>query len=130
MNNNPKTNNGAIFFILIPLFIIIAAFIYDNVVRIVSDKNYIKTTETIMKDVLTNSYTNKEEMVKKLYEDKKLETEQLNVNYQDGVLYVYNVHSYPAFFGLVFGVKSYRSEVSLKAYKVNNEIKIEEVKEG
>ena len=83
-----------------------------------------------MKDVLTNSYTNKEEMVKKLYEDKKLETEQLNVNYQDGVLYVYNVHSYPAFFGLVFGVKSYRSEVSLKAYKVNNEIKIEEVKEG
>ena len=62
MNNNPKTNNGAIFFILIPLFIIIAAFIYDNVVRIVSDKNYIKTTETIMKDVLTNSYTNKEEM--------------------------------------------------------------------
>ena len=130
MNNNPKTNNGAIFFILIPLFIIIAAFIYDNVVKIVSDKNYIKTTETIMKDVLTNSYTNKEEMVKKLYEDKKLETEQLNVNYQDGVLYVYNVHSYTAFFGLVFGVKSYRIEVSLKAYKVNNEIKIEEVKEG
>ena len=33
MNNNPKTNNGAIFFILIPLFIIIAAFIYDNVVE-------------------------------------------------------------------------------------------------
>lgn len=129
MNNKPK-GNGAIFFILIPLFIIIAAFIYDNVVRVVSDKNYIKTTESIMKDVLTNSYNNKEEMVKKLYEDKKLETEQLNVTYQDEILYVYNVHSYPAFFGLVFGVKSYRSEVSLKAYKVNDEIKIEEVKEG
>ena len=130
MNNKPKSNNGVIFFILIPLFIIIAAFIYDNIIKIVSDKNYIRTTESIIKDVLTNSYSNKEEMVKKLYEDKKLETEQLNVTYKDDVLYVYNVHSYPAFFGLIFGVKSYRSEVSLKAYKVNNEIIIEEVKEG
>lgn len=130
MNNKPKSNNGVIFFILIPLFIIIAAFIYDNIIKIVSDKNYIRTTESIIKDVLTNSYSNKEEMVKKLYEDKKLETEQLNVTYKDDVLYVYNVHSYPAFFGHVFGVKSYRSEVSLKAYKVNNEIIIEEVKEG
>ncbi len=124
-----KTKGTWIFFILIPIFLIIAAFIYDSVIKSATEKNYRKTTENIIKDVLSNSYNDKAEWVKKLYEEKNLETKQLNVTYQNDILYVYNVHTFPAFFGLVFGIKSYRTEVNLKAYKVDNEIKIEEVKE-
>lgn len=129
MQNNKKSG-GTIFFILIPLFIIIAAFIYDNVIMVVAKKNYRLATESIIKDVLTNSYNNKTEMVEKFYQDKNLETDQLNVKYEDNVLYIYNVHTFPAFFGKVLGVNSYRTEVNLSGYKDNNnEIKIEEVKE-
>ena len=126
-----KTNSKAkIFIVLIPLFIIIAAFIYDNVLMSVQQKKYRIDTENIIKDVLTNSYSEKEDIVKRLYEEKKLEVEQLNVRYENDILYIYNVHTYPAFFGYVFGIKSYRTEVNLKAYKdEENNIKIEEIKE-
>ncbi len=130
MDKKRKSGSG-VFFILIPLFIVIAAFIYDNVLMVIAKKNYRLATESIIKDVLSNSYNNKTEMVEKFYQDKKLETEQLNTTYEDNVLYIYNVHTFPSFFGRVLGVKSYRTEVDLKCYKnENNEIIIEEVEEG
>ena len=127
---NKKKTNGTMFFILIPIFVIIASFVYDNVLMVVAKKNYRLATDTIIKDVLTNSYYDKADMVKKFYEDKNLEIEQLDVVYEDDILYIYNVHNFPAFFGRIFGVNSYRTEVNLKAYKnTNNEIIIEEVNE-
>ncbi len=125
-----KKNNSKVFYILIPLLFIIAAFFYDNILIIGQKKYYQKETEAIIKDVLTNSYNNKEEMVKKLYEEKNLETIQLNTRYENNILYVYNNHTFSAFFGYVFGIKSYRTEVNFKAYVDDkNEVKIEEIKE-
>ncbi len=124
-----KKSGGKIFFILIPIFIVIASFLYDNIIMVTSRKKYRLDTELIIKDVLTNSYYEKEEMVKQFYEDKNLETEQLNVKYEDDVLYIYNIHTFPAFFGKVFGVNSYRAEVDVKAYKDGDKIIIEDMKE-
>ena len=127
---NKKKSNGYIFFILIPIFMLIASFIYDNAIKVGIEKKYYSDSENIIKEVLTNSYPNKEEIVKNLYEDKNLEIEQLNVTYKNNIIYVYNVHSYSAFFGRIFGINKYRTEVNLKGYIKNNEIIIEDVKEG
>ena len=127
---NKKKSNGYIFFILIPIFMLIASFIYDNAVKVGIEKKYHNDSENIIKEVLTNSYPNKEEIVKNFYEDKNLEIEQLNVTYKNDILYVYNVHAYYAFFGRIFGINKYRTEVNLKGYIKNNEIIIEDVKEG
>ena len=124
-----KTTNGKIFIIIIPIFMIIAAFIYDNIIKIAAEKKYYNDSVAIIKDVLTNSYPNKEDIVKERFEEKNLEIEQLNVKYENNILYTYNVHSYHAFFGRIFGIKKYRTEINLKAYVKDNEVIIEEVKE-
>ena len=122
-----KKSNSYIFIILIPLFFIIVAFLYDNILMISSNKAYMETSKSIIEDVLINSYYDKETEVKKLYEDKKLETNQLNVIYDGEKITVYNVHTYPSFFGVVLGINSYRTEVDLTGYKdASGDIIIEE----
>ena len=122
MRNN-KGQSGLVFIILIPIFFIIVAFLYDNILIITTNKAYREISESIITDVLTNSYYDKAEQVKNLYEKNKMEIEQLNAQYDGEYLTVYNVHTYPSFFGVAIGVKSYRTEVNLIAYK-NSEDKI------
>lgn len=119
---------GSVFYILIPIFIVIVAFIYDNVLIVVNNKSYRSVSESIIKESLTYSYKDINSLVKDGYEKKKLETDQLYVSYDEGVLYVYNSHNYPSFFGRVFGMNSYRVEVNLKAYKNGEDIIIEDYK--
>ena len=113
MNRNGK---GAIFIIIIPIIFAILAFLYDNILMITTSKAYREVTDLIINDVLSNSYTNKEEEVKRLFEEKNMETDQLNVNFDGEYLTVYNVHSYPSFFGTVLGINTYRTEVDVTAY--------------
>lgn len=128
MNN--KGQSGAIFIIVIPLVLLILAVIYDNVMQVVAQNRYKDVTNTIIKDVLENSYADKEQIVKDLYEKNKYETTQLDVKWENDVLTIYNVHVFPSFFGYVVGVKTYRTEVYVTAHKDNDKIIIEEVKEG
>ena len=120
-----KKSNGIVFILLIPIIFIILAFAYDNIMIIIENKGYEEITNSIIKEALTNSYSDKEARVKQAFEEKKLETEQLSVSYEDNVLYVYNVHLYPSFFGKAVGVKSYRTEVDLKGYQKEDKIIIE-----
>ena len=83
-------SNSKIFIIIIPIIILIASFLYDNVIMIVGRNNYRMVTENIIKDVLTNSYADKVGMVIKSYEEKGLETEQLDVRYEDNILFLCN----------------------------------------
>jgi len=124
MNN--KGQSGIVFIISIPIIFIILAFLYDNALMIIENKRYKEVTETIIKDVLTNSYYNKEEEVINLYEKNHLEVEQLNTSYDGEILTVYNVHSYNSFFGVILGIKTYRAEVDVRAYKDTDKIIIED----
>ena len=123
-----KNKGSAAFIIIIPILIVLLAFLYDNILMITNNKAYKEITNSIVKEAVSNNYTDMEGFIKQEYNDKKLETDQLRVTYDNGVLTVYNVHTYPAFFGIVFGVKTYRAEVNVEAYlNENNEVQIKEV---
>lgn len=125
MKNN-HGQSGALFIIIIPIIFIVLAFIYDNVMIIITNNKYNLVSKEIVKEVLTNSYNDKAEEVKKLYEKNNYEIDMLVVSYENEVLKVYNSHSYPSFFGNVLGIKSYRTEINLEAHKENDDIIIEE----
>ena len=124
-----KNGKGAVFIILIPIIFVIAAFLYDNFMMVSNNKTYREVTESIIKDVFEYNYDDKEYQIRKAYEEYKYDTSQLAVNYEDGVLTLYNVHTYPAFFGLILGVKSYRTEVHVNAYMSGNDVVIEDIVE-
>ncbi len=124
-----KGQSGTTFIIVLPIIVLVMAFLYDNALMMFSNNKYREVSKSIIKDVLTNSYTDKEKTVKSLYEKNHYETEQLNVEYNGNILSIYNVHYYPSFFGNILGVRTYRVEVSYKATKDADIILIEENKE-
>lgn len=128
MNN--KGQSTVLFILLVPVFLLILAFIFDNGMMIVEKIRLNSTTKIIIKDLLTNSYTNYEEMAKSMYEKNKIETELLDVKYKDDVLTIYNSHSFPSSFGRLLGIKSYRVESGYQGYVENDKVIIKEVENG
>lgn len=126
MNN--KGQSTIIFIIIIPLLLLVLAFIFDNAMIIVENNRFNSVTKTIIKDVLTNSYSDKEEKVKELYEKNKYETDLLETGYDGSNLTVYNSHSYSSFFGKLIGQNSYRTEVNYTSHKDGDNIVIEKIK--
>ena len=125
---NKKGQSTAIFIILIPLLLLALAFIVDNALIIVENNRFASVTKTIMKDVLTNSYSDKESEVGVLYQKNKYETDLLTTSYDGEYLTIYNSHTFSSFFGKLVGHSSYRTEVNYKAHiDENNEVIIEKV---
>lgn len=119
--------NQWIFVVLIPLFMLFIAFIFDFALMFTQDIRVDLTTKKIMKDSLTypksDYYTN----IKESFKKQKIETELLVVDYDEGYLTVYNSHSYTSFFGRLIGVNNYRSDVHLTGHKEGKKIILEEV---
>ena len=124
-----KGQSSAIFIIIIPIIILALAFLYDNAMMIVTTNRLKLVTKDIIKEVLVNSYADKESIVKDLFEENKYETEQLSVEYDGTTIKVYNIHSYPSIFGNLFGIKKYRAEVYMAGHLENDEVIIEEIEE-
>lgn len=123
---NSKGQSGAIFIILIPIVFIILAFVYDSAMSVIENKKFKQTTDNILTDVLTNSYSDYEETIKELFEQNGYEIEQLSYDYDGEKITVYNSHTYTSFFGQIIGIKSYRTQVYESAYIENNKVVIEE----
>jgi hypothetical protein len=125
--NNKKGQSTTIFIILIPLFFLALAFIFDNIMIVVENNRFNSVTKSIIEDVLSNSYNDKTGEVKTLYEKNKYETDLLDTKYENDVLTIYNSHSYSSFFGKIIGVKSYRCEVNYKGYLKGNKVVVEKI---
>ena len=119
-------SNSKIFFILIPIFIVVLSFLFDIGSQIVQDKRLEIVTKDIIKDSLTTNVNDYYKKAKEIYEDKKIKTELLEVIYENNTLIIRNSHSYPTLFGRIFGVNTYRSSVAIKGIKNNDEIIFEE----
>lgn|SRR5574344_766864 len=123
MNN--KGQSTVIFIILIPIILLVLAFIFDNGMIIVENTRFKSTSKTIIKDLLTNSYTNYADEAKKMYEKNKFETDLLDVKYDNGYLTIYNSHSYNSFFGKILGIRSYRCEINYRGHVKDGKVVIE-----
>lgn len=125
MKNN-KGQSGSIFIILVPIIFIVLAFIYDSAMTVIENKKFKQTTDDILTDVLSNSYSDYEGTIKELYEKNGYEIDQLSYDYDGETITIYNSHTYTSFFGQIIGIKSYRTQVYESAHKEKDKVIIEE----
>ena len=114
------------FFILIPIFMLIFSFLFDTVLILVEQNRVKITTNNIVTECFTLNVPDYYEKVKTMYEKQKINTELLEVSFDNDVLLIYNSHSYPSFFGKLLGMNSYRVETMVKGYLNGEEVVIEE----
>lgn len=119
--------NAWLFFIIFPIGFLFLAFIFDNAIIFVENKRLEIVTKNIIEKTLTSNVNNYYEKVKSEFDNKKITTSQLEVNYENKKLYIYNSHSITSFFGRIFNINSYRAEISMQGYLLNDKVIIEEV---
>lgn len=108
MKNNGKSN--IIFLILIPFILIATLIIIDTLISYGVNKKFKNDTETIIKDVLTNDELNYDEYydeVKRLYEKKNYDIDQLVVESNDYNFYLENEYKY---FNLISSLKNTKNK--------------------
>lgn len=125
---NRKAQSTVLFVILVPIILLVLAFIFDNGMLLVEKVRLKSTTKVIISELLSKSYTNYEEMAQELYEKNKIDTNMLVVEYENEVLTIYNSHSFTSVFGRLLGVRSYRVEINLQGKLVDEDVVITEVK--
>jgi len=123
----PKEGRETIFFFLIPIFILLIAVIFEFVMINVQERRIANANEYILTNVLTTNVTDLHERVERLYDEKNIDTERLEVNEIDGYVYIHNLHRYDSFFGRVLGIGHYTVQISIRGHEDNGEIIIEEV---
>ncbi|MFA6753188.1 MAG: hypothetical protein WCR93_02820 [Bacilli bacterium] len=119
--------NAWLFFIIFPIGFLFLAFIFDNAIIFVENKRLEIVTKNIIEKTLTSNVNNYYEKVKSEFDNKKITTSQLEVNYENKKLYIYNSHSITSFFGRIFNINSYRAEISMQGYLLDDKVIIEEV---
>ena len=119
--------NAWLFFIIFPIGFLFLAFIFDNAIIFVENKRLEIVTKNIIEKTLTSNVNNYYEKVKSEFDNKKITTSQLEVNYENKKLYIYNSHSITSFFGRILNINSYRAEISMQGYLLDDKVIIEKV---
>ena len=116
-----------LFFIIFPIVLLFLSVIFDNAIVFVENKRLEVVTKNIIEKALNSNVNDYYEKVKLEYENKKITTHQLEVNYENEKLFIYNSHSITSFFGKIFNINSYRAEVSMQGYLLDGKVVIQEV---
>lgn len=108
MNNNGKSN--FILILLIPIFFIITLIIVDTFVSYLTNKNYKRVTENIIREVMENEDLDYEEYydeIKRLYKINNYDTDMLAVSADEYKVTVDNEHKY---FGIISSITNRSGE--------------------
>lgn len=123
INNHGQTL--VIFVILLPVLLMIMAFVVDisymyyesnkleNTTNMIIKKNYDKRLDDDIKNTIKN-----------LYKKNDINTSNLKVEGKEEYLKIQNNYKVSSIFGKIIGIKTYKIKVSLKGYKDNNNLKI------
>lgn len=117
MKNNGKSN--IIFLILIPIILIATLIIIDTLISYGANKKFKNDTETIIKDVLTNDELNYDEYydeIKRLYEKKNYDIDQLVVESNDYNFYLENEYNYFNLFSSLKNTKNKKEYVTILGF--------------
>ncbi len=112
-----------LFVILIPILLLLAAFVIDMGV-IISNKAHLKeVTKLAIKENVDNlEDTNK---IKKILEINKVDVNNLEINIIDNKINIKNEISVKSIFGSVVGILDYKIKINITGYKSNDKIIIE-----
>jgi len=119
MNNKGQTL--VLFIILIPVFIMLAAFIIDTGLIIRESTRLKATTKTVLQDVYYKEYKN-EAMIKELLEENDISTNNLKIKITPDKINVKNAYEIESMFGKIIGLKEYNVKIDLTIKEENNKL--------
>lgn len=119
MDNKGQTL--VVFVLLIPLFMVLAAFIIDNSMIVNRNLHLKNVTKDIIRNDLINE-TMTDDKIKDLLKRNSIPTNELEIKREEGKLNIKNHYFIDSIFGKVVGINSYELEIDItgeiKANKV------------
>ncbi|MBQ9834669.1 MAG: pilus assembly protein [Bacilli bacterium] len=116
-----KGQTLVVFVLLIPLFMVLAAFIIDNSM-IVSENLHLKN---VTRDIIRNDLTKEmldDDKIKKILEKNDIPTKELEVIRKEGKLNIKNHYFIDSIFGKVVGINSYELEIDITGEVKENKV--------
>jgi len=119
---NKRGQTLILFIILIPLIIMLVAFVID-VGLIVSENNRLReVTKNIIEEVIKNDNT---EIVKKVYEKNDVDTKNLEVIYEENKIRIKNKIDVYSIFGGIIGISKYSVKIDMTGEVINGKLFID-----
>lgn len=119
MNKNGQTL--VIFVILIPLFLILAAFIIDNSLIVSNSLKTKSVTRSIITNCLKKSNCDQEKIVD-LYKKNDIPIDDVDVFITDDEISITNNYYVDSIFAKIIGIKNFEIKVNIKGVLKDNKI--------
>lgn len=126
MNNKGQTL--VLFIILIPILLILLAFIIDTGILVREANRLNSVTKTVLKD--TYKKDDKEKLIKELLEKNKIKTDNLKLKIIKDQVNVKNSYEIESVFGKIIGIKNYTVKTDLTVYEEDGVLKFKKGIEG
>lgn len=120
---NKKGQTLIMFVVLIPLLLVLGAFVVDIAYITENQTKLTNTTKVIIQEALNKDLS--EQQIKLLYEENEIDTTNLNITKSQNILNIRLQYYKPSIFGGIVGIKKYKIKVNMKGIKKENKIIIE-----
>jgi len=120
---NKRGQTLALFVILIPILLVIAAFVIDMGV-VIYNKSHLKEVSKMALNENVDNLDNTNN-IKKILEKNKVDINNLEINIIDNKINLKNEIEVESIFGAIIGIKNYKVKMNITGYKNNGQIIIE-----
>ena len=118
MNN--KGQVLVLFVILIPVLIIVSALIVDTGLVLKEKSKLVGTTKVIMAEMIEEGKTISQ--AQELYTENDIPIDNLEISQVGEIVKIKNSYQIKSAFGDIIGIKSYKVNIKIEAYKKDNKI--------
>ena len=122
---NSKGQSVVAFIIIVPIFLLLLAFIVDTGLVLNEYTKLESLTKTILKktyeDRMQSNYLNE---IKTLYKKNNISTQNIEVIVLDDMVKIENEYNTKSIFGQIIGIKKYDLKIKMKVYNENNNLKV------
>lgn len=116
-----KGQTLVVFVLLIPLFMVLAAFIIDN--SMIVNKNL--HLKNVTKDIIRNNLINEmmtDDKIKTLLKRNSIPTNELEIKREEGKMNIKNHYFINSIFGKVVGINNYELEIDITGELKDNKV--------
>lgn len=115
---NKKGQTLIAFVILLPVLLLLLAFVVDTGFLLQENTKLTSTTKTILKTMYEEKENiHFEENVKNLYQKNNIPTENVNLTIHAQEVIIENQYNIESIFGKIIGIKNYPLKIKMRAFK-------------
>lgn len=122
---NKKGQTLILFVILLPIFLLLMAFVVDTGIVLKENTKCKSMMKTVLKTTYENRFdTHYQEQVEKIMKKNTIPIENLKIKVDQDIIYLENEYEKKSIFGSIIGIKEYKIKVSIKGKIENETLKI------